>query len=375
MTLRCVNLFFFAVLALGELFFHSNSVNAFSHSKEGRELQQTCPVRNDDPQGSIRNIIVSTRLFSANINRVELEVIYDIDVDFGTLGSFPYVIFDQDFGEFGGFSLEEEVDFPESNTTNFFALNPVIGLRNEVSVTVCYSEPTQDSSAVFRFQANDNVCLHSNGRQALAASWLSETTNSVVDFVEVDWSVPLTAGTPPDLGIDDLDFEPATDNFFIDLESEPGRLNLFLRYNEADLNIRSGDNRDIFFFLPVAFFNNDDLEACTEFAAPSNLFTIVLATIPALACVCLVGLAIGQRYYDRREAERFRRVRNNNQNLRYFPGNQDIVLLPNQGNNENGDATVQAVLEEEDAPELDDILPTTTINVRLQSSQSQTERD
>lgn len=67
------------------------------------------------------------------------------------------------------------------------------------------------------------------------------------------------------------------------------------------------------------------------------------------------------RHYDQRLARQREEARRNRFNL-LFPGNPDLILRPAGEGEVN---TVQAVLEEEDPNELDAAVPTTTIQVRL----------
>lgn len=106
----------------------------------------------------------------------------------------------------------------------------------------------------------------------------------------------------------------------------------------------------------------EDAPDCERLGFDLTLILIAFAILlPGSACCCLICVALINRHYDQRLARQREEARRNRFNL-LFPGNPDLILRPAGEGEVN---TVQAVLEEEDPNELDAAVPTTTIQVRL----------
>lgn len=106
----------------------------------------------------------------------------------------------------------------------------------------------------------------------------------------------------------------------------------------------------------------------STFSDPSPKFAIIVLSVPVIACGCLIILLCMQKCYDRSSSQRRRqRRRQERSNLRQYPGSQDIVLSPTTNTAEGDGTTVRALLEREDNHDFDEMVPITTIQVRMDS--------
>lgn len=102
------------------------------------------------------------------------------------------------------------------------------------------------------------------------------------------------------------------------------------------------------------------------------MFFVVVLAIPVGACVCLIGLGFVQKIYDSRiDSRRGDRRSTRQRNLRAFPGNPDIVLSPTNNVIEGNETTVTAVFEAEDNQDFDEMVPITTIQVNVDSDETE----
>lgn len=203
-------------------------------------------------------------------------------------------------------------------------------------------------------------CLEEN-RQSLIASWIPAL---IEDFSPQQVDLSFTVPRSP-LNVSDFNLVPAS---FLQNNVHQTAETLTFFYPFEAFEISAID--EMFFQWNEEVFPGE-LNECPLPPDPNFELFVIVASIPIAACACLILLGICQRVFEMREEARLgrRRMHRFGFGLSIFSGSPDIILSPQHRESDSDEGTtVRAIYENDDPLELDAIVPVTTIQVRLEGT-------